>query len=144
MVSSSSSVPTALPRGEMDGAPESEFLAPKDPSETATPLLGRTSHPSNVGEETGELILGFETPDGAFKEVKFRYRPLGLKHSNSVPVTVIDVSLGSPAAELGVQPGWRIKHIANEDMSGRDFLYVFQSIFKKASALRHRGSGLKN
>lgn len=119
-------LPAALPRH--GGVSESDV-----PSS-----LLRSPQPSSL--EEGELVLGFETPDGAIREVRFHHRPLGIKHSNSVPVTVIDVNPGSAAAELGVRPGWKIRQIANEDMSTRDFLYVFQTLFKSAGSLRPWGS----
>ena len=81
------------------------------------------------------MSLGFELPTGTTKEVVFSERPLGMKFTPSVPLTVTEVRPTGQANKLGVQHGWMLTSVDNETMDGQTSEYVIGILCKKASVL---------
>lgn len=81
------------------------------------------------------MTLGFELPDGTVQSVVFNERPLGMRFTASVPLTVTDVCQTGKAFDLGVQNGWKLRSIDGEDMVGQASEIVICSFCKKASYL---------
>lgn len=69
--------------------------------------------------------------DGSLQTVTATKKPLGCVFSATTPICVKTVRTGSHAEELGVQPGWRLKAISDEDLSN---VKLTQALAKMQSA----------
>eukprot|EP00450_Noctiluca_scintillans_P024756 CAMPEP_0194529422 /NCGR_PEP_ID=MMETSP0253-20130528/66106_1 /TAXON_ID=2966 /ORGANISM="Noctiluca scintillans" /LENGTH=84 /DNA_ID=CAMNT_0039374563 /DNA_START=15 /DNA_END=269 /DNA_ORIENTATION=- len=78
------------------------------------------------------MVLGFLMPDGHDLDAIFLQRPLGLDFDKGLPITVKRVQPGGCADNLGIPIGSQVKHVNGEDMQGRDFAHIFETL-RKAS-----------
>lgn len=82
------------------------------------------------------VTLGFESLDGGRKEVVFLERPLGIKYSTSTPLTITKINANSHAQELGVQLGWKLRSIGDEDVAGMSTKEVLSLLRHKTNVLQ--------
>jgi len=86
--------------------------------------------------QPGEMVIGFELPDGSSKNVTFTRRPLGLDfQKNQAPIKLKEVRSGSHGAELGVQEGWTVVSINKIDIRDKDFAFTFDRLVKGSMSL---------
>lgn len=90
---------------------------------------------SEVNVSSQGVVLGFELPNGTTTGVTCFQRPLGMQYSKSLPVTVTMVHQESHAAQLGIEEGWRLRYVGEEDMVDRSFAYVLGTLCKTTSHL---------
>eukprot|EP00450_Noctiluca_scintillans_P000808 CAMPEP_0194488474 /NCGR_PEP_ID=MMETSP0253-20130528/8387_1 /TAXON_ID=2966 /ORGANISM="Noctiluca scintillans" /LENGTH=124 /DNA_ID=CAMNT_0039328845 /DNA_START=71 /DNA_END=445 /DNA_ORIENTATION=- len=81
------------------------------------------------------MLLTFELPNGSITEVAFSERPLGMKFTPSVPLTVTEVKQTGQASKLGIKDGWMLICVDSEAMNGKSSEYVIGVLCKKASVL---------
>lgn len=71
------------------------------------------------------LRVDFKTETGMVRHFKFQEKPLGIQFNRSAPIKVDRVKQSSLAQEKGVQVGWQIVKIADEDVSyNHDYEHV--------------------
>jgi len=87
------------------------------------------------GTKKYEMTLGFDLPDGITKDVIFSERPLGLRFTASVPLTVTDVCPSGKAFDHGVENGWKLRSIDGSDLTGKPSEMIIAAFCKKASNL---------
>merc|ERR1719240_1576514 len=62
------------------------------------------------------LMVGFRLPDDSRKVVTFVEKPLGMRLSSVLPVTVTYVEEDGHAKGLGVKAGWVLETVQGEDI----------------------------
>uniref|UniRef100_A0A7S1B1B5 Uncharacterized protein n=1 Tax=Noctiluca scintillans TaxID=2966 RepID=A0A7S1B1B5_NOCSC len=72
----------------------------------------------SVRDDTMTLV--FETGSGTTARVTFSERPIGLKYTKSIPLTVTEVNTDSHAHDLGVQVGWKLKEVGTVKVDSAD------------------------
>eukprot|EP00929_Paragymnodinium_shiwhaense_P003262 TRINITY_DN103703_c0_g1_i1.p1 TRINITY_DN103703_c0_g1~~TRINITY_DN103703_c0_g1_i1.p1 ORF type:complete len:301 (-),score=65.06 TRINITY_DN103703_c0_g1_i1:414-1316(-) len=80
-----------------------------DPLPLEPPSAGMDCPPS--------LELVFDTGEAGMKTVVFQKKPLGFNFMMTSPITVRRVTNDSVAQRHGIQPGWKVRGIAGEDVS---------------------------
>jgi hypothetical protein len=97
-----------------------------------------------VSDTDAYLSLTFWDPDrGSLEEAKCRYRPLGINFGKKVPMTVKSLEADSSARDTGVQKGWQLMKINNEDVSGAKFEHIVARLKEETKPLRVVGSARK-
>mmetsp|Transcript_33995 Transcript_33995/g.90572 ORF Transcript_33995/g.90572 Transcript_33995/m.90572 type:complete len:189 (-) Transcript_33995:99-665(-) len=83
----------------------------------------------------GEITLVFETAEGFRKFVTVTERPLGIKFSDVAPFVVNDVHRVSHAAKQGIQLGWTLKCIDEDECKSLSAVEMKMILLKKTSSL---------
>lgn len=83
----------------------------------------------------GALVFTFRLPDGSQKAVDFapcalNGEQLGLDVQRQAPITVNRTRKGSAADRLGVQPGWVVAFVNDENFEGKDPHFFFATVKK--------------
>uniref|UniRef100_A0A7S1FBC2 Uncharacterized protein n=1 Tax=Noctiluca scintillans TaxID=2966 RepID=A0A7S1FBC2_NOCSC len=81
------------------------------------------------------VILAFEKPDGTSKQVTCTQRPLGMKYTKAVPLTVTGVHVHGHAHDLGIETGWKLMRIGETDLAGESSEVVVGILSEKTNSL---------
>jgi len=81
------------------------------------------------------LRVIFEQEDGRAVPVQLNYRPLGISFIKTAPIVVDEFAFNSYAYEVGIQAGWRILSIGDEDVRAERFEVVEQVLMDSLAAL---------
>lgn len=91
--------------------------------------------PPKQRQDPPKVTMIFQLPDDTTKEVEFRERPLGLRYSMSAPPTILEVNPTGRASALGVQVGWKVKSVCNEDLINKEATDVNELLCQRCSVL---------
>jgi predicted metalloprotease with PDZ domain len=80
------------------------------------------------------LTIKFEVP-GCHKTVNFTKRPLGLDFEKKAPIIMKRVQPEAHGAELGVEAGWKILSVNDEDVGDKDYQYIFKKLGTESAKL---------
>merc|ERR1712136_423373 len=73
--------------------------------------------------------IDFQTVDGATVTKYFSYRPIGIIFNKRAPIELMDFHFNSYGETQGVQLGWVITRIGDEDVTGiNDFNVLMQKL----------------
>lgn len=82
-------------------------------------FLRSVSSASSAPNDTDDWSFDVDFDAGeSIKKVTFLMKPLGLVFSKTAPVRVNNLRPGCHGDKLGIQPGWEVKAIVGEDVSG--------------------------
>mmetsp|Transcript_7536 Transcript_7536/g.20617 ORF Transcript_7536/g.20617 Transcript_7536/m.20617 type:complete len:138 (-) Transcript_7536:355-768(-) len=96
-----------------------------------TPVLEEIEEPT----VKQRMLVTFETRSGKLKHVSVTQRPMGLKYTKTVPLTVVEVGKGSHASDLGIKHGWKVRLVNHEDMTGKSSEQVYRSLVARVAEL---------
>lgn len=99
------------------------------------PQLARTL----LDEAHSGMVLAFEHCDGSLRQVTCTQRPLGVKFTKAAPLTVTEVYAHGHAHDLGIQTGWALRSIDEEDLIGRSSECVIQLLSASIKCLPSGG-----
>merc|ERR1719330_1442974 len=77
----------------------------------------------------------FQLNDGKRHAVTFVRRPLGLDFNKTNPILMKRVQPGTHGEELGIQPGWRVVAVNDEDVVSREFDYTYNMLKRLSEEL---------
>merc|ERR1719410_1594689 len=77
------------------------------------------------------LPIDFRLKTGEVKRFEFIQRPIGIEFERKSPIRVSAVAPGSPASVQGVQTGWQVIKIGDEDTDGKRPYKEVLNIFKE-------------
>lgn len=81
------------------------------------------------------MVLVFEKPDGLSKQVTCTQRPLGMKFTKGAPLTVTEVHANGHAHDLGIERGWKLRCICEEDLLGKGSEFVIGTLSQRTHLL---------
>mmetsp|Transcript_7958 Transcript_7958/g.21946 ORF Transcript_7958/g.21946 Transcript_7958/m.21946 type:complete len:130 (-) Transcript_7958:175-564(-) len=102
--------------------------------EITNPALGEGPVSDWVSQPTC-LTLTFEKPNGLSTQVNCTQRPLGMKYTKAVPLTVTGVHVHGHAHDLGIESGWKLRRIGESDLVGLSSDRVIGLLSEKANLL---------
>mmetsp|Transcript_112277 Transcript_112277/g.312433 ORF Transcript_112277/g.312433 Transcript_112277/m.312433 type:complete len:117 (-) Transcript_112277:270-620(-) len=102
--------------------------------DTSEPVVVRTLKPA-FGAPSHEIILRFRLPDGVEKDCTFTRKPLGFDFEKNMPIVVKRVKEGGNAEELGVQPGWIVLAVGDQDIADLDFMAALGRLRERSNSL---------
>jgi len=98
-------------------------------------LLGKLKAGSVALPQVPSLRITFQVPDRGVVEVNFRKTPLGMDFSRRSPSTIKAVTPGGMASEVGVEIGWKMLTLNDEDVSGNDWDKNFRKLQAESASL---------
>jgi len=87
------------------------------------------------------LPLDFKLKTGEVKQLEFTQRPIGVEFERRTPIRVSDVTPGSPASIAGVQTGWEVTKIGDQDTDRKRPYAEVLAIFKEGVTGIDRADG---
>jgi len=114
------------PKEEPKDEPKEEPAAPPPPK-VAEPV------PEPVMKAAATMTLQFTLPDGSEQSKEFIRKPLGLDFEKKMPITMKRVRDGGVGQELGIELGWIIKKVGEDDITSLPFVQAYDKL-KQATA----------
>eukprot|EP00450_Noctiluca_scintillans_P040176 CAMPEP_0194480588 /NCGR_PEP_ID=MMETSP0253-20130528/3341_1 /TAXON_ID=2966 /ORGANISM="Noctiluca scintillans" /LENGTH=161 /DNA_ID=CAMNT_0039319989 /DNA_START=39 /DNA_END=524 /DNA_ORIENTATION=+ len=111
-------------------------LEAEDCGVTTQPGACTSDAAPSIPEPLATMVVSFEAPDGDMKLIQFSERPLGMKYSQSTPLTVTEVHSHSHAERRGVQVGWQLRKIGADDMAGKSVSEVLAVLRRTTNTLQ--------
>jgi len=87
---------------------------------------------ASSSDPPGAVIVKFVVSEGYLRKVAFTKKPLGMNFSTDGPLAVTKVAEGGNAQMLGVQPGWKLNRVGDQDLKDKTVTQVAELI-KQAS-----------
>eukprot|EP00929_Paragymnodinium_shiwhaense_P049304 TRINITY_DN24879_c0_g1_i1.p1 TRINITY_DN24879_c0_g1~~TRINITY_DN24879_c0_g1_i1.p1 ORF type:complete len:224 (+),score=85.36 TRINITY_DN24879_c0_g1_i1:211-882(+) len=120
--------------------PEPATAPPAEKASVAEAKKEPEAEPAKPAEQIPPLVppleLVFELQDGSRKIISFPSGPLGFDFEKKVPIVTKRIKAGGQAEALGVQAGWTLKLVGDEDVNSyAQFKPLYDMLKEKQSKL---------